>query len=184
MRGCEGHLGKVVFDQIIKEIYGDISSPCSENDSKYLSLGFVAILMEMTWSLIDKEVLRYDHNTLDDNYISKLRSNKYISSTGNEEDILLEPCVICERVCITRPRGLSYEYFYFYSGVIEDFKICIPFTKFEFDLLKTLNITPSFSLSWKKWTKEAGFPLVGSQGKVSSRLILWTTKASKIIFFK
>lgn len=48
-----------------------------------------------------------------------------------------------ERVCITRPKGVSDEYFYFYSGVIEDFKIYIPFTDFESDLLKTLNIAPS-----------------------------------------
>ena len=35
------------------------------------------------------------------------------------------------------------EYFYFYSGVIEDFKIRIPFTDFESDLLKTLYVAPS-----------------------------------------
>lgn len=100
-------------------------------------------MMEMIGSFIDQEVISYNHNTIVDSDISKLRFNKKISSTGNEEDVVLERCVDGERVCITRPRGVSGEYFYFYLGVIEDFKICIPFTYFESDLLKTLNIAPS-----------------------------------------
>lgn len=51
--------------------------------------------------------------------------------------------MVGERVCITRPRGVPEEYFYFYSEVIEDFKIHIPFTDFEYDLIKTLNIVLS-----------------------------------------
>lgn len=62
---------------------------------------------------------------------------------GNDKDDILEYCIKGERVCITRPRGVSDEYFNFYSRVIEDFKIRIPFSDFEYDLLKTLNITPS-----------------------------------------
>lgn len=80
---------------------------------------------------------------MDDNYISKLCSDNQISSTGNEEDVVLEPCVFGERVCITRPKGELDEYFYFYSVVTKDFKIHIPFTTFEFDLFQTLNISPS-----------------------------------------
>lgn len=72
--------GKVKFDQIIKEDCCDIFSPCSEIDSESSSSGSMGILMEMTGSFIDKEVLSYDHNTLDDNYISKLWSNIEISS--------------------------------------------------------------------------------------------------------
>lgn len=79
--------------------------------------------METTRSLLDKEVLIYNHNVIDDNDISKLYSNKQISSTKNEKDVMLESCVVGERVCITRSNGVSDEYFYFYSGVIEDFKI-------------------------------------------------------------
>lgn len=99
--------------------------------------------MESTWSLIDKEVLSYDHNVIDENYISKLHSNNQVSSTGNEDDVVIEPYVVGEGVCITRPKGVPDEYFYFYSGVIVDFKIRIPFTDFESDLLKTLNVAPS-----------------------------------------
>lgn len=93
--------------------------------------------------MIDKEVLSYNHNIIDESYISKLRSNTLVSSTRNEEDVILAPCVDSESVCITRPKGVSDEYFYFYSGVIEDFKIRILFTDFESNLLKTLNICPS-----------------------------------------
>lgn len=72
---------------------------------------------------------------------------------------MLEPCVVSERVCITRSKGVSDEYFYFYSGAIEDFKICIPFTDFESDLLKTLNITHS-QLSLNGWGFIKAFELV------------------------
>lgn len=143
MKECEVHLGKVEFDQIIKEFYGDIFSLCSETDSESSSSGFMDIVMEMIGSFIDQEILSYDHNTIDDSDISKLWSNKKISSIKNEEDVVLEPCVDGERVCITWPKGVSVEYFYFYSGVIEDFKIRIPFIDFESNLFKTLNNTPS-----------------------------------------
>lgn len=143
MKECESHLKQAEFDHIIREVYGEISSPHSKIDSESSSSGSVDILMEMTRSLIDKEVLSYDCKVNDDSDISKLRSNKQISYTGNEEDVVLEPCVVGERVYITRPKGVSDEYFYFYSGVIEDFKIRIHFTNFEPDMLKTLNIAPS-----------------------------------------
>lgn len=100
----------------------------------------MSILMEMMGSFIDKEVLSYNHNTLNENFISKIQFDRQISSTDNEEDVVQEPCVIGERVYITRPRGVSNKYFYFYLAVIEDFKIRIHFTDFESDLLKTLNI--------------------------------------------
>ena len=84
--------------------------------------------------MIAKEVLIYDHNIIDDNYISNLCSNNQVSSIGNEDDVVLEPCAVGERVCITQPKGVPDEYFYFYSGVIEEF------TDFESDLLKTQNV--------------------------------------------
>lgn len=72
---------------------------------------------------------------------------------------MLEPCVVGERVCITQPNGVSDEYFYFYLGVAEDFKIRIPFTEFEFDLLKTINIAPS-QLRPNGWDFIKAFELV------------------------
>lgn len=86
--------------------------------------------------------MSYNHNIIDESYISKLRSTTLVSTTENEEDIILEPCVKSEMVCTIRPKEVSYEYFHFYSGVIEDFKVRFPFTDFEFVLLKTLDIAP------------------------------------------
>lgn len=67
--------------------------------------------MEMAGPLINKEVLSYDNNVINENNISKLLSKKSISSSMNEEDIVLEPCVLGDRVGITRPNGVANEYF-------------------------------------------------------------------------
>lgn len=156
---CESHLSRAKFNQIIRKFYGETPSSSSNTDSESLSSGFLDTLMETTWSLIDKEVLRYNHNIIDDSYILRLRSDIPVSSTGNKEDIVLEPYLVGERVYITRPKGVFDEYFYFYSEVIEDFKVCIPFTDFESDLLKTLNITPS-QLRSNGWGFIKAFELV------------------------
>lgn len=127
---------------------------------------------------------------------------------------MLEPGVVGERVCITQPKGVSDEYFYFYSGVTKDLKIRIPFNAFESDLLQTLNIGPSklrpngwglikafelicemvsitptlglffLSLNKRGKIKEVGSPLVESQGKDSFRPILPTIKVSRINSFE
>lgn len=87
----------------------------------------------------DQEVMSYDRSSIDEVKIAKLRSLKNISSTGNEDDVVLEPCIPRECVCIVRPRGVKDEYFYFHVGVLEDFKIHLPFADFESRLLRTLN---------------------------------------------
>lgn len=71
MKECGGHLGQTEFDHIIKEVYGDISSSCSETDLESSLSCFMDIVMEMAESFINKEVLSYDHNTIDGNDISK-----------------------------------------------------------------------------------------------------------------
>lgn len=134
-------MSQIDFDWIIREVYGEIPSPDSNTDSESSSPVFLDIQMEATWSLIYKEVLSYNHITIDESYISKHRSNILVSLNGNE-DVILTHCVDGESVFITWPKRVSDEYFYFYSGVIEDFKIRIPFTDFVSSLLKTLNIAP------------------------------------------
>lgn len=104
MRVCEGYLGRMDFDRIIKEIYGEIPSPISNTNSESLSPCFLDTQMEATGYLIDKEVLSYNHNIISESYISKLRYNTLISSTGNEENVILEPYVDGKSVCITRPK--------------------------------------------------------------------------------
>lgn len=143
MQECEGYLNRANFDRIIREVYHKIPSPTINVDLEYSSSGFPNIHMDATWSLVDKKVLSYNHNIIDESYISKLHSNTSVSFTGNEEDVILEPCVTGEKVCTICPKEVSNKYFYFYSGVIEDFKVHFPFTNFESNLLKTLNIDPS-----------------------------------------
>lgn len=96
------------FDQIIREVYGETPSP-SKTNSESSSLGFMDTLMETTGSLIDREVLSYDHRVMDDNYVSKFRSNNQVSFIRNEEDVMLKPYVVGERVYITQPRGVHGE---------------------------------------------------------------------------
>lgn len=85
---------------------------------------------------------------------------------------MLEPYVIGERVCITHPNGVSDEYFYFYLGVIEYFKICIPFTAFKYGLLQTLKISPS-QLCPNGWGFVKVFELVWETMSITSTLGLF-----------
>lgn len=93
MKECEGHLGQVEFNQIIMEVYGDVLSPLSDTNFEFLSSGSMEALMEMSGSYIDYKVLSYNHNTMDTSDISKLYSNIILSSSGNGEDVILEPCI-------------------------------------------------------------------------------------------
>ena len=58
------------FDRIIREVYGEIPSSTSNTGLESSSSGFPYIQMDATGSLIDKEVLRYNHIIVDDSYIS------------------------------------------------------------------------------------------------------------------
>lgn len=46
----------------------------------------------------DQEVIIYDHCSLDEVEIAKLRSLKNVSATRNEDDVILEPCILGECV--------------------------------------------------------------------------------------
>src|SRR4051812_24432340 len=82
-------------------------------------------------------------SSFDEVDIAKLHSLRNISSTGNEDDLVLEPCGPGERVCSLRPASSEDELFYFYPSVIETFDVRIPFSDFEVDVLKTMNATLS-----------------------------------------
>lgn len=85
---------------------------------------------------------------------------------------MLEPYVAGERVCITRSYEVPDEYFYFYSWIIEDFMICIPFTYFKSDLLKTLNVAPS-QLRPNNWDFIKAFKLVWKMVDITHTLDLF-----------
>lgn len=147
MRGCRDILSKVDFDYIVKEAYNDIFASFSDSDSDSSSSGSsIEVLMEIADSF-DQEVISYDHSSTDEVEIVKLLSLRNYSSTRNEYDVILEPCILGERVCIVSPSGVKDEYFYFYVSVLEDFKIHIPFSDFESNLLITIKIAPSQLLS-------------------------------------
>lgn len=142
MGGCRDTLTQVDFDHIVKEAK-NISTSFSDYDSDSSSSGSsVKALMEIMESF-DQEVMSYDHSSINEVEIAKLRSLKNVSSTRNKDNVILEPCIPGERVCIACPRGVKEEYFHVYTGVLEDFNIHPPFIDFEFDILKTLNVAPS-----------------------------------------
>lgn len=91
----------------------------------------------------DQYVMSCDHNSIDEVEIAKLRSLMNISFTGNEDDVVLEPCISRGHVCIVRPVGVKDKYFHFYVGVLQNFKIHLPSTNFESNLLRTLKIAHS-----------------------------------------
>lgn len=91
MRDCKGHLGKDGCDSILKKIYGNFDAFETNSDSS--SSGSVEIIMEMHGSSIDLEVASYNRICIDDWYISQLQSKINVSSTSNEIDVILEPCI-------------------------------------------------------------------------------------------
>ena len=140
MQMLEGSLGVDEYRQIMDKVYSDVLSSESDFDSD--SSGSVEILME-TAAPFDLEVMNHKNSVADDLDIARLRSLRTISSTGSEDDVILESCGPKERVCILRPKSVSEEFFYFYPSILEDFNIRIPFTDFEVDVLRTINIAPS-----------------------------------------
>src|ERR1044072_5036233 len=92
---------------------------------------------------IKGEAIGFKQSLIKDVDIATLRSLWNVSSTGNEDDVILEPCESGENVYMIWPRGVDSEWFYFYVGVIEEFSIQFPLSDFETDILRTMNIDPS-----------------------------------------
>ena len=55
----------------------------------------------------------------------------------------MTPWIPGEKVCIQRSKGVKDEMFHMYIMVLEDLGVRIPFTPFEMDVLKYLNVAPS-----------------------------------------
>ncbi|RHN55697.1 hypothetical protein MtrunA17_Chr5g0420781 [Medicago truncatula] len=75
--------------------------------------------------------------------INLLRSKFNISSTGHEEDVVVLSCDADERVCDQEMGGEQDESFLMYMAVLEVFGVKIPFTYFEMDVPKFINVAPS-----------------------------------------
>lgn len=67
----------------------------------------------------------------------------YISSTINEDDVLLEPCVEGENACVRHPQRVEYGYLFMSTCIIANLGVWVPFTIFEANVLKAINIAPS-----------------------------------------
>lgn len=86
------------FDRIINEVYVDIYTSFSDTDFESSSSGLsVEVLMEIADSF-DQAVMIYDHSSIDEVEISKIRYLKNISSIGNEDDVVLKLCISGECV--------------------------------------------------------------------------------------
>ncbi|RHN40827.1 hypothetical protein MtrunA17_Chr8g0359141 [Medicago truncatula] len=88
------------------------------------------------------DVQRYDSAYNDQAKVNFFRSKLSVSSTKREEDIVLAPCPAGEKVCTMRPKGVK-EIFHMYDAVLEEFWVKIPFTLFEMDVLRLLNVAPT-----------------------------------------
>ncbi|RHN65806.1 hypothetical protein MtrunA17_Chr3g0083971 [Medicago truncatula] len=88
------------------------------------------------------DVQRYDSAYNDQAKVDFFRSKILVSSTKREEDIVLAPCSAGEKVCTMRLKGVK-EIFHIHGVVLEEFGVKIPFTLFEMDVLRLLNVAPT-----------------------------------------
>ncbi|KAI5401710.1 hypothetical protein KIW84_066252 [Lathyrus oleraceus] len=96
-----------------QETYNNISASFSGYDYDSSSSGSsVEVLMGIMESF--DQVVSYDHNSIYEMEIPELRPLKNVSSIGNENNVILEPCIQGECVCVARPKGVKDEYFHFY----------------------------------------------------------------------
>lgn len=71
------------------------------------------------------------------------RSKLDISSTGNEEVVVVLSCNVDERVCDQESAGAVDESFFMYAAVLKEFGVKVPFTNFGMDVNKFLNVASS-----------------------------------------
>ncbi len=90
-----------------------------------------------------EEVLVEDSFYRDVSVLNFVRTKLNISSTGNEEDVVVLSCHTEERVCDQKMGGEQDQSFLMYLGVLEEFSVKIPFTPFQMDVLKFINVAPS-----------------------------------------
>ena len=89
------------------------------------------------------EVLRECSLYSEATVVNFLCSKLNISSTWNEEDVMVFSCDADKRVCDQEAEGALDESFLMYMVVLEEFGVQIPFTNFEMDVLKFLNVASS-----------------------------------------
>lgn len=91
--------------------------------------------------------------------VNFFQSKLYISATVNDEDVVVLPCDVSERVCDQILAGAMEESFLMYMVVLEELGVTIPFTAFEMDVLKFLNVAPS-QIRPNSWVFIRGFEIL------------------------
>ncbi|KEH26424.1 hypothetical protein MTR_6g055980 [Medicago truncatula] len=103
------------------------------------------------------DVQRYESSYNDQAKVNYFRSKISISATKREEDIVLAPCPAGEKVCTMRLRGVK-KIFHMYAAVLEEFGVKFPFTLFEIDVLRLLNVAPT-QIHPNSWAFIRGFEI-------------------------
>ncbi|RHN74145.1 hypothetical protein MtrunA17_Chr2g0306971 [Medicago truncatula] len=90
--------------------------------------------------------------------ITFFQSKLDISSSSNEEDVVVLPCGVDERVCDKKLAVAQDEFFLMYMKVLEELGVTIPFTAFEMCVLKFMNMAPSH-IRPNSWSFIRGFEI-------------------------
>jgi len=90
--------------------------------------------------------------------VNLFRSKNAVYATGREEYIDLRSCPPGEIVCILRPKGVR-EIIHMYGAVLEEFGVQIPFTLFQMDVLRLLNVAPT-QIRPNSWAFIRGFEIL------------------------
>lgn len=73
--------------------------------------------------------------------IRRFHQNIGFSSTGREEEVVLDPCSKTKKSNMATRGSSSAPYFYFYIIDIHKFRVLIPFAYSEEDFLAIINVT-------------------------------------------
>lgn len=65
-----------------------------------------------------------------------------ISSSKNEDDVLLETCMKGKKICTRRPQEVEEEYFSMYTCFLSDIGMDIPLISFEDGIVRSISIAP------------------------------------------
>ena len=85
------------------------------------------------------------------------RQKTDLSGTDDENDIVLEP--VSEDEIVTDTNTQPPHYFYMHTSIIDSFHIWFPFTAFEIQIFKTMNVDPC-QLSPNSWCHDPNSSLV------------------------
>ncbi|XP_057431461.1 uncharacterized protein LOC130724272 isoform X2 [Lotus japonicus] len=112
------------------------------------------------YDLANLEVRRLSSFYKSPESVKKLRSRLSLSSSEEiEKKIIIEACRMGEPVCFNQPPGALTEYFYMYETLFSRLNIKLPFSDFECDVLRTLNVAPT-QLHPNSWAYIRAFNLL------------------------